>query len=125
MALNYGDYSMVPTEAVTQFYCVKLSGNMAVDLNDTQGERCIGICQDEITAGDVTNGRIAAVRTAGGSRAVASAAISADAVLTSTGDGRVMTAATGDFPIGYALTAAAAANDQLEIMLQPGAVAVA
>lgn len=126
MAMNYGDWTAAPTEAMTQFYAVKLNTTAkSVDLNDTAGERCIGIVQETITAGDVTNGRQASIRSAGHSRAVASAAVAAGAPVQASGDGRVVAAASGDFVLGFALTAAAAANDQIEIMVQPHAVPLA
>lgn len=122
---NVADWTAIPSEAMTQFYAVKVSGNKTVDLNDTAGERCIGIVQETITADDVTSGRYAGIRSIGHSRAVASAAIAVGAPVQASGDGRVVAAASGDFVIGIALTAAAAANDQIEIMVQPNAVPLA
>lgn len=120
------DVPLVASEAMTQFYAVKIgSSAMTADLNDAQGERLIGIVQEEISTADATKGRVADVRVSGISRAVASAAITVGSVVTGTNDGRVMTADTGDFPLGVALTAADAAGDQLDILLQPGAVGVA
>lgn len=130
MAAYVLDLSFIPTEAMTQFYCVKMGTETAsgrtVDLNDAQGEAgIIGFVQETISAADVANGRVANVRCAGVTRAVCDTALTAGTWVTASGVGKVEPAATGDFAIGICLLSTAADGDQTEVLIMPQQVASA
>jgi hypothetical protein len=95
-----GDLSGAQFRAVTR----NSAGRAA--LHSGQGTRMTGILQNKPSA----LGRAGPVMLNGTSKAVASAAIVVDAPVTTTGDGRFMTAVTGDLVVGRAVTAASAAD---------------
>lgn len=110
---------LIADTAIPKFYAVKLSGKENASVCDTLGEVAIGVCQEEITADDVTDGRVAAVRIMGISNCVASAAITQGAEVTVAADGRVVTAGTGHRVLGVAMNAAAQAGDWVPVLLTP------
>lgn len=121
------DMTFTASEALTQFQAVTLDTAGTISAADAQGERIIGICQETITAGDVTNGRAVSVRVLGVSRAVANGAINPGAIVTASADGSLEAVATGDFPVGVCVASQAVAdNDQFDVLLTPpGGVASA
>jgi len=100
--------------AAAQFFTVK--GDVA---NTDQfvvagaGEKALGVCQDNSAAGVVCQ-----IGTKGESKAVAGAAIVQYAALTPDGVGRLVTATTGDYVIGWARDAVAAAGEIVTVYLE-------
>lgn len=116
--------SFKPSAAVPRFTCVTLGGEPeTVDPANAKGEFVIGVCQEEITAADVTDGRYAAVRVAGITYAVANAAIAQGAKVATQTNGKVATAAATEAVVGIAMNAATAADEWVPVLLTPGAVA--
>lgn len=111
----------IADSAIPKFYAVKLSGKENCTVVTVKGELTEGVCQEEITADDVTDGRVAAVRVMGITNCVASAAISQGDEVTVAADGRVATvvAASGDRVLGIAQNAAAQAGDWVPVLLTP------
>jgi hypothetical protein len=90
-------------------------------------DRVLGISQDEISAADATNGRVANIRLLGISRCIAGAAIAAaGALVTIDASGRVVTSPTAVGTVyavvGVVLQTAAAAGDHVDVLLTPGAI---
>lgn len=112
------------TTAIRQFRGVVLSADDSVAEASVAGARIAGVCQEEVSADDATNGRIANILMLGITRAVASAAIARDARVAVGADGRFATATVGQIPVGVALNAAAAAGDHFHFELTPGLPAV-
>lgn len=105
-------------EAMTKYEFVKLVGSETINAVDTQGEKALGVLQEEVTADDATNGRIVNVAVAGISRVIAGATITEFDLLTTGADGRAEVAATGDVVVGIALQAAVD-GDHMDILLSP------
>lgn len=95
-----------------------------VELADGQGELCVGIVQN-----NPESGKDATVRKLGYSKAVSadtnSGVIAAGALVTAADDGRVEVAASGDYVLGRAVTAAAAENQVITIDVFPQLVPLA
>lgn len=115
------DKGMVAATAVPLYRVVKLTAVETAAVMDTAGADWIGVSQEEVDAEDVANGRVFRVRLMGITRCVASAAVSLNAKVASTNDGRVATATTGQNVIGRALTPATAAGQWINVLLTPGA----
>lgn len=112
------DKGWLAGEAMTKYEFVKLVGSETINACDTQGERALGVLQEEVSAADATNGRIASVRVLGISRVIAGATISEFDLLTVGADGRAEVAATGDVVVGTALQDAVD-GDHMDILLSP------
>lgn len=110
---------LVADTAIPKFHAVKLTATEHCEVVDTAGELAIGICQEEISADDVDDGRVAAVRIMGISNCIAGAAIDQSAEVTVADDGRVVTAGAGDRVLGVATIAASAAGDWVTVLLSP------
>ena len=120
------------------FQVVKLSGTGAAGTNakctvsSSSGEKVLGIVQedtppptDALAGGKdyAALGRTVNVRILGVSRAIATGVIAVGSRVKSNGDGTVViaTAATANQEIvGIALSASAATNDQIDLLLTPG-----
>jgi len=114
------DMSFLASEALTQFQAVTLDTAGTISAADAQGERIIGICQEAVTAADVTNGRVVNVRVLGVSRAIASGTPDPGELVTASADGSLEPVATGDFSVGICVaTTSAADNDQFDVLLTP------
>lgn len=103
-----------------QFKAVDVNSSGKVVLASAAGQRVIGVLQNKPNAAD----QGAAVAIAGITKMVASAAIAAGALVTTTNAGLAVTGATTNFILGRAITAAGAANDVIEVLLMPGSAAV-
>jgi hypothetical protein len=118
------DLPFQPTEAMTKYTAVKLSGDQTVDLADTIGDDCIGVVQETVTAQDVTDGRVVAVAVIGTTVIQAGAALATVGTkvrASATGQAVTLAAATADQKqLGITLTAAAAQGDWITILLTPG-----
>lgn len=103
-----------------QFYAmdVNSSGNAVIPTG--AGARVIGVLQNKPNAAGLPAG----IAIDGITKAVAGAAIAAGALVTVAADGRFVTAATTNFIVGRAMTAAGAANVIFELLLVPGSAAV-
>lgn len=114
------DKGFVATEAIAKFRFVKgdaAAGDRHIDIADTQGEKILGVCQEEITAGDATNGRVADVRLMGVSLVEAGAAVTQyDEVMTSAA-GKAIAATATNAIVGVALDAAGADGDLIAVFL--------
>jgi len=99
-----------------QYLVVELgAGDNQVDVCDAQGEISIGVLQNDPAAGEA-----ALVQFLGTTKAVAGAAITKGARVTTGAAGKVEAAATGDYVIGRALEAAGADGDIIEVLLTLG-----
>jgi hypothetical protein len=103
--------------AIGKFRAVELAAGEVVTQANAGTDAIIGICQEEITAGDATNGRIASVQMNGVSRCIAGASFAIGSTVMTDGTGRVITATATNRQIGIALQAAAAANDHVDVSL--------
>lgn len=81
-----------------QFKFVTLEADGQVDLADAAGERAIGVLLNEPTAG-----KAATVAMTGKVMVVAGASVTAGAALQTDASGDAITAASGDYVMGYAL----------------------
>ena len=113
-----------PSEAMTRYTAVKLSGDQAVDLADTIGDACIGVVQETVSSDDVTNGRVAAVAVLGTTVIEAGAALATVGTrvrASATGQAIALAATTAEQEqLGITLTASGAQGDWITILLTPG-----
>lgn len=87
--------------AAAQFKFVTLESDGQVDLADSAGENCIGVLLNNPAAGEAATVAISGkVMVTSGGTIAAGAAIQSDA------SGDALTAASGDYVMGYALEAA-------------------
>ena len=99
-----------------QYHAVKVSGALTVGLTSAAGEVCLGILQNAPASGYVAD-----VMCSGVSKVISGAAIAAGAKLMAGADGRIITAATtGSHVIGFALEAAANANEYISAYIIAG-----
>jgi hypothetical protein len=117
------DKGFVAGEALSQYHFVTLETTEMVEMGDAQGELCIGVVQNEVTAGDATNGRVVDVRLLGISVVKSGGTITAGQRLTTTAAGRAEPALTGDFVLAIALTPAAS-GDLFPALLVPSGYAL-
>lgn len=96
-----------------QYYFMKVASGVATVAGD--GEEAIGVLMDNPSAA-ADPGEIAI---GGRVKVVASAAISVDAHLASTATGTAVTSTSGDYILGFALSAATAAGDVIEMLFHP------
>lgn len=107
------NFTMTAAGAIPRYAVVQGSGTATVGLATADTQNLLGIAQSEAAAA----GEFVSICPLGRSRAVAGAAVSAYARITSNGSGRVVAAASGDVIIGYALEAAGADGDSIQVML--------
>lgn len=86
----------------------------------------IGILQENVTATDAATGKMVVPLWLPGSisRAIANAPITKGAKVSTATTAKVQTAVSTQFPAGIAMSAAAALNDEIDVMLFPGAVVI-
>ena len=105
--------------AAAQFKFVTLESDGQVDLADSAGENCVGVCINDPAAGEaatvVMSGKV--MVTAGGT-------IAAGAAVATDGSGDAVTATTGNIVMGYA-TEAGVDGQVIAIELIQGGNAVA
>lgn len=114
----------IPGGAIGQWKLVKMSASDTVIVCSATGDNPIGICMETISAQDATDGRVATIALLGVSRAIAGAAVAAGAVVMNDSTGRVVTATSTNFAVGRAVQSAGAANDQIDIILNPIGVVI-
>lgn len=113
-----------PVAAVSKYHAVVHSGTTPGACTTAGANAVIlGICQDEVDAADVANGRQAQVRIDAVVRAVAGAAVACHALVATNASGRLVTATTGQNVVGRALTAAGANGDHMDVLLMVGYIA--
>lgn len=96
-----------------QYTIVELgAADNQVDTCDAQGEKSVGVLQNDPGAGEA-----ALVRFLGTTKVKAGAAITKGAFITTGAAGKAEAALTGDYIIGRALEAAAADGDIIEMQL--------
>jgi hypothetical protein len=115
--------------AIRKFRCVEISATTEVVTEcNAANDHVLGICQDEISAGDATNGRVATVALLGIARAIAGGAINPTTnggLVTTDNQGRVVAApvAVGaGYPVVGKALQSAVAGDHIDVLLTPGAV---
>jgi len=86
--------------SAAQFKFVTLESDGQVDLADSAGENCIGVCLVGGTAGSAVT-----VAISGKVMVEAGGTIAAGAAVQTDGNGDALTAASGDYVMGYALEA--------------------
>ena len=96
-----------------QYYIVK--GSTTSVTLCTAGVQPLGVIQDTPAA----SGRPGNIAIGGISKVVAGAAITAGAYVSSDSAGKAVTAASGDFALGIARTAATADGDVISVLLMP------
>lgn len=98
-----------------QFFCVKLAGAFAVDVPSASTDAVVGVLQNKPKSGDA-----AEVATAGVSKCVAGAAITAGAKVMSDTTGKVIAyvGSAGNTCIGIALEAATQSADVIAVLLK-------
>jgi hypothetical protein len=105
--------------AIGIYRAVKIGAGEVVTQAAAGTDLVIGVCQEEITAGDATSGRVANVQMLGISRCIAGAAIAIGVTVMTDATGRVITATATNRPVGMAMQAASAAGDHVDVFLTP------
>lgn len=134
MGPNYGlAKGFAADTAIPKFRAVRQTDTEHCALANAAGQQILGVCQEEITANDATNGRIANIRMEGITRAIAGAAIAQGDAVSVAADGRVVPAPAPAAPavgatttvhhVGICMTAVTAAGDHIDLWLTPGAKA--
>jgi hypothetical protein len=105
--------------AIRQFRAVALNANEVVTEAGAAAANLWGICQEEITADDAAEGRIADIRLLGASRAIAGAALGIGTWVTSDTQGRMVAAGAGQLAIGRLMQATSAVGDHVDVLINP------
>jgi hypothetical protein len=116
------DKTILPTDPVPVFRVVRLTGVEEGTLVTTAGGPWLGVSQEDVDELDVANGRHLRVRLMGISACEAAGAITLNAKVYATANGRVSATAGAGNLVGIALTPAATAGDHLSVQLTPGVV---
>lgn len=97
-----------------QYKIVKFDGSGDIVVATTKAsDLLLGIIQDNPPSGQACD-----VKCAGISKGIAGAAVTKGARLTTDGSGRAIAWSTGEVQIGIALSAAAAAGDEISVLIQ-------
>lgn len=109
--------------AIGKYRFVELATDgLTVTQANAAGDPCIGVCQEEVTAGDATNGRVVNVAVAGISRAIAGAVLANAGVQVGTdASGRVVAAAANNV-LGILLQPATATGNHVDVLLTQAGV---
>lgn len=117
------DKGYVAAGAIPQFRAVKLNTKDTVVVTAAAADMPLGVCQEEISADDATNGRVGDIRLLGITRAVASGVIALSGRVIVGANGKVAAAAgatANQNQIGIALLASTGDNDHIDLFLTPG-----
>lgn len=117
------DKGMEATGAIRQYRAVIQAGNEKCTEASVAGNRVVGVCQEEITAADATSGRVANIRLAGITYAIAGATgITRDARVGADAQGRMIVATVGQTPCGVVrdVPGTVAVGDFITVQLTPG-----
>jgi hypothetical protein len=113
-------YASSDTNGVQAFRFVRVTASQTIDRCSAITQVPVGVVMESIDLAKVQGGKaVADVRLMGIARVTASAAISLMAEVSTTADGRAVTAATTSRVAGIALQAAGAAGDQIDVLLTP------
>lgn len=125
MADHILDKGYLPTAAIGRFRVVLQASTTTVTQAAAATGALLGICQEEVSAQDATDGRVVNVRIQGRSRAIngTAGALAVGVRVTSDASGRVVAASAGNTVVGVVRVAGAAQGDHVEIDLTPGVVA--
>jgi hypothetical protein len=114
------DESFVIDAAANRFTCQKLASTRGHVTIAGSGEKVCGVLQETVSAADAAAGRVAAVRTQGVARCIASEAIAIGADVRCAANGKVQTMApstNNQNRVGVARTAASADGDWIDVAL--------
>ena len=106
------------TTAITKLRFVKISGDQTVAAVAAITDRALGVAKVDISAAEFAAGKGTAVQVLGVAWVEAAAAISLDALVAPSANGRAQTAVSTQFVAGRALKAAANAGDWIPVLLQ-------
>lgn len=106
--------------AITKQRFVTLTASETVKQADAAGQRALGVFQVDVSADEATKGKGGAVGTLGIYWVEASAAIALGAQVATTNNGRAVTAATTNVPLGIAMKAATGAGQLIPVLMTPG-----
>lgn len=107
--------------AVTKLRFVKLSGAQTVIAVAAVTDKALGVVQVDASVSEASSGKQGSVMVYGVSWVEAAAAISLDASVSPSANGRAQTTVATQFPMGKALSAAGAAGDLVLVLLTPNA----
>jgi methionine aminopeptidase len=107
--------------AVSAFFFVKAGTvNYSCAANTTAGGDCIGVVQENVDATKTATGKVVVdSRLMGISRVVAGAAVAYGVEVMSDASGRAIAWTTGNRSLGFAMQAATAAGDQIDVLFFP------
>jgi len=114
------DKGFIADSEIPWYHVVSQSGDESCTLTTAAGGDWLGICQEEASERDVSDGRVVRVRPMGISRGVAGAIFSRRSRLAANDEGQLVVAGAGDYVIGIALTASTAVGDWVDVQLTPG-----
>jgi hypothetical protein len=112
------ELSYQASAALTKMRFVKLSANQTVAPVAAITDKALGVIDTDVSAAEFPLGKSVAVACEGVAWVEAAAAITADAFVAPSANGRAQTAVTTQFVAGRALKAAAAAGDLIPVLLQ-------
>lgn len=104
--------------AVTKMRFVKLSGNQTVAPVAAITDKALGVISVDVSTPEAASGKGVAVVAEGVAWVEAAAAITQDAFVAPSANGRAQTAVSTQFVAGRALKAAANAGDLIPVLLQ-------
>lgn len=112
----YGDqpinFTLISGTAIPRYHVVVATGTNYAAMATSKVGVLVGIAQNEPAANEHVT-----VCPTGRSRAIAGGAVSLGARVTTSTSGRVVAAASGDVILGYALEAAGADGDNIQVMV--------
>lgn len=113
-AVDYGgqEISLVAGVAVTKNLVVTMETDGYVDVADSAGEKALGVAQNTAAAGEMVR-----VRIGGTTRVKAGESFEEGVELQVDSDGMVITASTGDYIIGQAITPSGADGDIITMLI--------
>jgi hypothetical protein len=113
----------VPDAAINIYRVVCLTATGVAQATSLGQATVHGICQEEVSAADVTAGRYVAVAVEGVSRAIAGAALNRGDPVRTDASGRLVAMATATVnqrQVGIVQETTTAIGDQVDVLLTPG-----
>jgi hypothetical protein len=108
--------------AIPRFTLVKLSADDTVTPCTAATDAAIGVCQEEITTADATNGRVAEIRILGISRVIAGASVTRGTPVSSDGAGKAIAAVSTSRICGEFLTSGSTSDQVNMLVVAPTAL---
>jgi len=113
-------YASSDVNGVQAFRFVRLTASQTIDRCSAITQVPLGVVQENVDVAKVALGKVVAnVRLVGISRVTAGAAVAINSEVSTDTTGRAIVAATTSRVAGIALQAAAAAGDQIDVLLVP------